>query len=62
MKKLGKKERMQNGTMMAFSCDCIATCNTVPCNCSDFSTNANTRAANMGKVVATALSGGVWFG
>ena len=62
MRKLGKKDRMQNGTLMAFSCDCIATCNTVPCTCSDSSTYANTMAANMGKVVASAMSGGVWFG
>lgn len=62
MRNLGKKERMQNGTMMAFSCDCIATCDSVPCNCVPPTTMANTDAANMGKVVATALSGGVWFG
>ena len=62
MRKLGKKERMQNGTMMAFSCDCIATCSTVPCNCASATTDDNTNVSNMGKVVATALSGGVWFG
>lgn len=32
MKKgLGKKARVQDGTLVAFSCDCTSTCATVTC-------------------------------
>lgn len=64
MKKLGKKDRMQNGTLVAFSCDCISTCQSYAvCDCSSNPANwTNNNAASMGKIVASALSGGYFFG
>lgn len=57
-KTLGKKTHVQDGTMMAFACDCISECQAYAyCSCADPSLNKNDNASKMGKLVSTALSG-----
>lgn len=57
-KSLGKKAHAQNGTMTAFACDCISVCqSSAYCTCSDTTMYSNGQVSNMGKIVATALSG-----
>ncbi len=59
MKKvLGKKTRVQEGTLMAFACNCMSECQSYAyCSCTNTVLDSNDNASKMGKLVSTALSG-----
>lgn len=46
MKALGKKKTAQNGTLVAFACDCISVCKSLAsCNCATDITMRDTNRA-----------------
>lgn len=59
MKKgLGKKARVQDGTLVAFSCDCTSTCATVTCyNCTIDKADNTVHLQNYSKGMSTAIQG-----
>lgn len=62
MKKLGKKQTAQSGTMVAFACDCISVCKSLAsCNCiTDASLRDTSSTTSFGKIVAKTMSGENW--
>lgn len=61
-KALGKKKTLQNGTLVAYSCDCISVCKSLAsCNCITDQTLASSNSTtSFGKIVASTMSGTTW--
>ena len=60
MKKvLGKKNSMQDGTLVAFAnCSCDSSCSLLGCSCTSDETPSSTlKLQNYSKLLATAISG-----
>lgn len=62
MKALGKKKTVQNGTLVAFACDCISVCKSLAsCNCATDITMRDTNSTtSFGKIVSKTMSGENW--
>ena len=57
-KALGKKAKVQDGTLVAFSCSCDSQCASIPCyNCTDTSAFSTVNLQNYSKGLTTAISG-----
>lgn len=57
-KTLGKKAKVQDGTLVAFSCSCDSQCASIPCyNCTDTSAFSTVNLQNYSKGLTTAISG-----
>ena len=57
-KALGKKTKVQDGTLVAFSCSCDSQCASIPCyNCTESTASATVNLQNYSKGLTTAISG-----
>ena len=57
-KELRKKARVQDGTLVAFSCDCTSACSTVTCyNCTIDKADNTVHLQNYSKGMSTAIQG-----
>lgn len=57
-KALGKKAKIQDGTLVAFSCSCDSQCASIPCyNCTASTASSTVNLQNYSKGLTTAISG-----
>ncbi len=57
-KPLGKKNSMQDGTLVAFSCSCDSSCSILGCTCTSEETPKNTlNLQNYSKLLTKAIQG-----
>ncbi|TGY95304.1 putative bacteriocin precursor [Petralouisia muris] len=58
-KSLGKKAKIQDGTLVAFACSCNSLCSSIPCyNCTTTTATNTVYLQNYSKGLTTAISGG----
>lgn len=58
-KKLGKKNSVNDGTVMSFACNCMGVCN-IGCSCSGTKVYSTTNVQNLAKVVSTGMQMSTW--
>ncbi len=58
-KTLGKKNSFNDGTVMAFACDCMSVCN-IGCSCSGTTAYSTTNVQNLAKVVSSGMQLSTW--